>query len=176
MFVLVVFLLGATNAGTPFRNLIQFKNMINHKGFSSLDYLGYGCWYVEYAFFFKLYLLNNNFIGVVGEPTVQKYLIAQTDVVKNMINATTAYRVVFSVVHRRSSPMIGKDYPEVESNVQIELIHVIGKRATVIERLSNVTFRIDPRTMSPISMAHIKATRRQHANNIDCYFKRLIKI
>jgi len=125
------------------------------------------------TFFLKLSLLNNNFKGVVGVPTVQKYLMAQTDVVKNMINATTAYRVVFSVVHRRSSPMIGKDYPEVESNVQIELIHVIGKRVTVIERLSNVTFRIDPPTMPPISMAHIKATRRQHANNIDYYFKRL---
>ncbi|CAF0902790.1 unnamed protein product [Adineta ricciae] len=26
------------------RNLAQFSNMINHKGFSSFDYNGYGCW------------------------------------------------------------------------------------------------------------------------------------
>ncbi|CAF3452700.1 unnamed protein product [Rotaria socialis] len=42
--MLVLGFLPATHAGTPQRNLIQFKNMINHKGFSSLDYIGYGCW------------------------------------------------------------------------------------------------------------------------------------
>jgi hypothetical protein len=86
-----------------------------------------------------------------------------------MINATTAYRVVFSVVHRRLSPMIGKNHLEVEFNVQIQLIRVIGKRVNVIEQLSNVTFRIDTLTMPTISMAILKATRRQYAINMDCY-------
>ncbi len=113
--------------------------------------------------------MNNNFIGVVGVPTVRKYLIAQICVVNYMINAMTAYRVAFLVVHRRSSPMIGKNHPEVEFNVQIQPIRVIEKRATVIEWLSNVTFRIDTRIIPTISMAYIMATRRQYATNIDCY-------
>jgi hypothetical protein len=30
-------------AASP-RNLVQFSNMINYKGYSSSDYNGYGCW------------------------------------------------------------------------------------------------------------------------------------
>ncbi|CAF4633237.1 unnamed protein product [Rotaria socialis] len=44
LMVIMGFYLSIGKIDSSNMNLIQFSNMINHKGFSSSDYYGYGCW------------------------------------------------------------------------------------------------------------------------------------